>query len=363
MLHSLLIANTLLTIELFTMKKISNIILIVSAMLFFNSCSKKEGTQPTETPTDNTVATDESVGAAGISGLNWADGRDNYVDGWVIPSGLTAGDDYNTIAAKTEAVLNGFTSNINGVNTIRIPINPPSVADSWWGNYTAVIDKATSKGFKVIIACWEGASSKDGIIDNTTSFWTMWNTVVNKYQGNSKVYFEPFNEPHGYTLSQLTAIYAQFLSNYPNVPKGRIILDGQGYSENVTGVGGDSRFSSCLLGLHNYAFWATRSAAEWRSDWRSRIGSYGSRTVITEFGATMSSGKDFQNGSQSDNEIAYIVATSDVCRNDKIASVYWPGLRDGDSYSMTTRGGSGNNITISTVNASGVFRLRYGWGL
>lgn len=345
------------------MKKIFNVVLIGSTILFFNSCSKKDNSPATETPTDNTTVTNEAVGAAGISGLNWADGRDNFVDGWVIPSGLTAGDDSNTVAAKTEAVLNGFTTNINGVNTIRIPINPPSVADSWWGRYSAVIDKATSKGYKVIIACWEAASTRDGIIDNTTNFWAMWTTVVNKYQGNNKVYFEPFNEPYGYTLSQLTTIYAQFLSTFPNVPKGRIILGGQGYSENVTGVGADTRFSSCLLSLHNYAFWASRSAAEWRTDWRNRIGAYGNRTVITEFGAGMNSGKDYQNGSQSDNEIAYIVATSDVCRGDKIASVYWPGLRDGDSYSMLTRGGSGTNITISTVNASGVFRLRYGWGL
>ena len=338
--------------------------LLFGACLLFSNCAKKSATPDSDTPADDTqTASTESVGAAGIAGLNWADGRDNFVDGWVIPSGLTASDSYSTVAAKTDAILNGFASRVSGVNTIRIPINPPSVAQSWWGSYTGAIDKATAKGWKVIIGCWEGASSKDGIIDNITDFWTMWTTVVNKYQSNGNVYFEPFNEPHGYSLSALESIYAQFLSTFPNVPRGRIVLDGQGYSENVTGVGADSRFSSCLLGLHNYAYWATHSAADWRTDWRNRIGSYGSRTVITEFGATMNSGKDYQNGSQSDNEIAYIVATSDVCRNDKIASVYWPGLRDGDSYSLLNRGGSGTSITISTVNASGVFRVRYGWGL
>jgi len=344
------------------MKKLLTVMLPFVCMLFFGRCAKKNSA-PQATTDDTIGVSTESVGAAGISGLNWADGRDNFVDGWVIPSGLTASDNYSTIAAKTDAVLNGFSSQVSGVNTIRIPVNPPSVSQSWWGNYTAVIDKATSKGWKVIVGCWEGASSKDGIIDNTTDFWAMWTTIVNKYQGNGNVYFEPFNEPHGYTLSQLTTIYAQFLSTFPNVPRGRIVLDGQGYSENVTGVGADSRFSSCLLGLHNYAYWGTHSATDWRTDWRNRIGAYGSRTVITEFGATMNSGKDYQNGSQSDNEIAYIVATSDVCRNDKIASVYWPGLRDSDSYSLLNRGGSGTSITISTVNASGVFRLRYGWGL
>lgn len=303
------------------------------------------------------------VGAAGISGVNWADGRDNFVDGWVIPSGLTASETYSSASAKANAIITGFQNNIAGINTVRLPINPPSVAESWWGSYTGAIDMTLSKGMKVILACWESASSRDGKIDNTTAFWTMWTTVVNKYGGNANVYFEVFNEPHGYTLSQLTAIYAEFLSRFPNVPRGRILLGGTGYSENVTGIGADSRFSSCLLSLHNYAFWATRTTAGWESDWRSRMGSYASRTVVTEFGATMNSGKDYQNGPQSDNEIAYIVGSSNVFRNDKVASVYWPGLRDNDSYSLLRRGGSGTNITISTVSSTGVFRLRYGWGL
>lgn len=303
------------------------------------------------------------VGAAGIAGVNWADGRDNFVDGWVIPSGLTASDDYNTVSAKANSILSAFQANMSGVNTVRLPINPPSVLEAWWGRYTGAIDRATSKSMNVILACWEGASSRNGTIDNTTTFWQMWDVVIAKYGGNSRVYFEVFNEPHGYSLSALTAIYAQFLSRYPNVSRGRILLGGTGYSENVTAIGADSRFSSCLLSLHNYAFWATRTTAQWEADWRSRFGSYASRTVVTEFGATMTSGKDYQNGPQSDNEIAYIVGSSNVFRNSKVASVYWPGLRDNDSYSIQRRGGSGTNITLSTTNSSGVFRIRYGWGL
>ncbi len=328
--------------------------------LVWASCKKDDvPTQPQIIETPNT----EVPISINIAGLNWADGRDNFVDGWVIPSGLTAGDNYNTVMTKTEAILNGFSTEVKGVNTIRIPINPPSVTEAWWNAYQGVIDKATAKGFKVIIACWEGESSKDGLIDDTNKFWIMWDIVVAKYQDNANVYVEPFNEPHGYSLSQLTAIYQHFLDRYPNLTRRRIILDGQGYAENVTGVGGDARFKSCLLGLHNYAFWASRSESAWQADWRNRYGNYASRTVITEFGAGMSSGKDYQNGNQGDNEIAYITATSEVCKNDKIASVYWPGLRDGDSYSLLSRSGSGTNITLSTVNSSGVFRLRYGWGL
>lgn len=342
------------------------LILSASALCYLLAgCSKKDNVLPAaatiEPPVKEAVAVN-AVGAAGIAGVNWADGRDNFVDGWVIPSGLTASDTYTTVSAKANAVLSGFQTNIAGVNTVRLPINPPSVLESWWGAYTGAIDRALSKNMKVILGCWESASSKNGIIDNTTQFWSMWQTVVNKYGSNNNVYFEVFNEPHGYTLAQLTTIYAEFLSRYPSVPKGRIILSGTGYSENVTGVGADSRFTSCLLALHNYAYWATRTTAGWEADWRSRMGTYKNRTVVTEYGATMTTGKNY-NGSQSDNEVAYIVGSCNVFRNDGVASVYWPGLRDDDTYSIQRRGGSGTSITMTTTNASGVSRIRYGWGL
>ncbi|SKC44087.1 cellulase family glycosylhydrolase [Ohtaekwangia koreensis] len=348
------------------MKKLILPVVAFTLFTLLHACVSEELVTPDNTSTTTTTTVDQSnakVGAAGISGVNWADGRDNFVDGWVIPSGLTSNDSYNSASAKADAVVSGIIKNLSGVNTIRLPINPPSVAERWWGSYTGAIDKTLNKGMKVILACWESSSSKDGRIDNNTAFWKMWTTVIKKYGGNNNVYFEVFNEPHGYSLSQLTGIYAEFLSKFPNVPRGRILLSGTGYSENVTGVGADKRFSSCLLSLHNYAWWGKRSTAGWEKDWRSRMGNYKNRIVVTEFGAPMSTRKDYRNGPQSENEIAYIVGGSNVFRNDQVASVYWPGLRDDDSYSLLRRGGSGNNITISTVNASGVFRVRFGWGL
>jgi endoglucanase len=305
-----------------------------------------------------------AVGAASIAGVNWADGRDNFVDGWVIPSGLASSDNYTTISAKANSILAGFQTNMPGVNTVRLPINPPSVLEAWWGAYNGAVDRAISRNMNVILACWESASSRNGLIDNATAFWQMWDVVIAKYGTNSRVFFEVFNEPHGYSLTDLTNIYAQFLSRYPNVSRGRIILGGTGYSENVTAVGADSRFSSCLLALHNYAFWNTSrtTVAAWEQDWRSRFGSYASRTVVTEYGATMTNGKNYTGAANNDHEIAYIQGATNVFRTDKVASVYWPGLRDGDSYAAQTRGGSGTNITLTTTNATGVQRIRYGWG-
>ncbi|HEY8936413.1 MAG TPA: RICIN domain-containing protein [Cyclobacteriaceae bacterium] len=341
------------------MKKLKILACLAFISLFLVNCQNDPDVQ--KTVSLKPTSTSNAVGAASIAGVNWADGRDNFVDGWVIPSGLTSSDSYSTVSAKANAILSGFQMNMPGVNTVRLPINPSSVLESWWGAYTGAIDQAVSKNMKVILGCWESASSRDGLVDNTTDFWNMWQAVVNKYGSTSNVYFEVFNEPHGYSLTNLTALYAEFLSRYPSVPRGRIILGGTGYSENVTQVGADSRFTSCLLSLHNYAYWATRTTAGWESDWRSRIGSYASRTVVTEFGSTMTTGKNYV-GSQSDNEVAYLVGSTNVFRTDGVASVYWPGLRDGDTYSIQTRGGSGNNITLTTTNLSGVHRIRYGWG-
>lgn len=338
-----------------------NEILLYCLILLLCSCSKKDaGNNSSTPPTDTATVTMVPVAMAGV---NWADARDNFVDGWVIPSGLEAGDDYNTVSAKANAILSGFQTNMPGMNTVRLPINPPSVSDVWWSRYTGAIDKAVSKNINVILCPWESASSRNGMIDDTTAFWKMWDTVITKYDTTSKVFFEVFNEPYGYSYSALTDIYAQFLSRYSKIPRSRVLLGGTGYSENVTAIGADSRFNGCLLALHNYAFWTTRTLSGWESDWRNRYGNYALRTVVTEFGAGMTTGKDYNSTANSDNEIAYIQGSTNVFRSDKISSVYWPGLRDGDSYSIQTRSGSGTNIILTITNASGVARIRYGWRL
>ncbi|WP_147302958.1 RICIN domain-containing protein [Marinoscillum furvescens] len=321
---------------------------------------------PSVTPNEPQVAMSavpSGPGGPGIAGVNWADQRDNFVDGWVIPSGLLATDNYTTVSAKADAILTGFQTNLPGVNTVRLPVNPSSVLSSWWSAYKGAIDKALAKNMKVVLSYWEGASSRDGRMDNVTEFWDMWDAIVADYQNSSNVYFEPFNEPHGYTLSELSTIYDDWLTTYSAVSHNRIILGGTGYSENVTGIGADSRFSGCYLALHNYAFWTTHSStAAWEQDWNNRIGSYASRTVVTEYGAGMTTGKDYLGSVGGDNEIAYIQGSTNLFRNSGISSIYWPGLRDGDSYSIQTRSGSGTSITLSTTNASGAQRIRYGWG-
>jgi len=292
-------------------------------------------------------------GANGICGFNWADARDNFVDGWVIPSGLSSDDNYSTVQSKANTILSAFQD--AGANTVRLPINPPSVLESWWGSYKGAIDKARSKGMMVILACWESASSKNGLVDNTTDFWNMWETVVDDYGGNSGVFFEVFNEPHGYSTANLISLYNSWLDNYPGVPQNRVVLGGTGYSENVSNIGGS--FSNCLLSQHLYSWWGNYTTiSEWQNDLSNRIGGYESRTILSEFGAPMTTGKNYTGAINGDADIAFIQAMTDYCYGG-LASTYWPGLKDDDSYTLYTYDGS-----MHLTNSSGLERLQYAWG-
>ena len=161
------------------------------AALALCGCKKEAAVQ--QQP--NTVTTNVSSGglktlsstpASALKGVNWACSADNFSDTILVLSGLTSADSYSTVTAKTNSLLTSLVTN-TGANTIRIPVNYATTSQSWWNSYTAVIDAATAKGLNVIIGCWEGSSSKDGKIDNTTQFWSMWQTVVNKYGSSTKL--------------------------------------------------------------------------------------------------------------------------------------------------------------------------------
>src|SRR3954464_13962715 len=141
-----------------------------------------------------------SAATNSFRGVNWADARDNYVNGWVIPSGLTASDSYSTVYTKADGVIGGFQS-LLGANTVRLPINPQSVNSAWWASYKAAFDSALAHGMKVIVSYWEADHAKDGYVDNPAAWNPMGARVTADYAGNSNVYFEPMNEPFGYSLS------------------------------------------------------------------------------------------------------------------------------------------------------------------
>jgi endoglucanase len=308
------------------------------------------------------------VPAAGVTsdfrGVNWADERDNFVDGVLVLGGLSTSDSYATTQAKANGILSGFQTNL-GANTVRMPVNFATVSGSYWNSYTGAIDLATSKGMRVILSYWEASSSRDGLVDNLTQFWSMWQTIVTKYAGNANVYFEPMNEPHGYSDADWKNIAAQWLTNYPSVPKGRIIVSGAGFNQRLTTIGSDSRFDGTLISRHIYQFFDTSRTTEeaWRESLRSSVGSYASRVIITEWGAPMTDGRNYNAPSTTDSFVAFIRGVANEARAEQLGTVYWPGVRPNDAYRMQTITGTGTNLSLTTTSTSGRDQLRVSWGL
>ncbi|MBN1170789.1 MAG: cellulase family glycosylhydrolase [Micromonosporaceae bacterium] len=305
------------------------------------------------------ITHDAAAATNSFRGVNWADERDNYVNGWVIPTGLTASDSYSTVKTKADGILSGF-QDLLGANTVRLPINPESVNSNWWGAYKGTVDSALNHGMNVILSFWAESNSY-GTIPNLSAWNTMWDTVTSDYGGNGRVYFEPMNEPYGYSLSSWVSVCGDWLSRHSTIPRGRVIISGTGYNDNVTGVGAASQLNGTLLSLHFYGYWASdTTTSAWTTNLRNRIGSYASRTIIDEAGAPMTTGLTYTDASNQNTQYtAYFGATTDFTRANQMGVVYWPGLRSGDSYSITRQSGSG----LAVNNASGVAQLRWGWGL
>ncbi|MFI1990733.1 RICIN domain-containing protein [Actinoplanes sp. NPDC020271] len=300
----------------------------------------------------------------GFRGVNWADQRDNFVDDTLVLGGLSTSDSYATTQAKANAILTGFVNNL-GANTVRMPVNYATVAGSYWASYTGAIDMATAKGLKVILSYWEGASSRDGLVDNATQYWSLWQTIVTKYSSNANVYFEPFNEPYGYSDADWKNLAAQWLTTYPGVPKGRVIISGAGYNQRLTTIATDTRFDGTLISRHIYQFFdsARHTEDSWRESLRTSVGSYANRVLITEFGATMTDGRNYDSPSTTNDFVAFIRGVAAEARAEGLGTVYWPGVRIADPYRLQEISGSGTALTLTTTNNSGRDQLRYSWGL
>ncbi|MDR6610716.1 ricin-type beta-trefoil lectin domain protein [Leifsonia sp. 1010] len=297
-------------------------------------------------------------GTSEFKGVNWADPRDNYAADAVVPTGLSTSDSRDEVFATAQRILSGFEQNL-GANTVRLPINPASVGTAWWGSYRGAIDAAIARGDKVILSYWEADTSKDGIIDDVPAWTSMWNTVVSEFQHTQNVYFEPMNEPHGYTLAQWVGVTSQWLADHRQVPRNRVVISGTGYNDNVTGVGDAPQLKGTLLSLHFYGYWADHTTeAEWTADLAARVGAYAGRTIIDEAGSPMTIGLNY--GAHNGNVYtSYLAAVTDFARSHRMGIVYWPGLRAGDSYSIESLQPDG---TLTDNSVTGVAQLKWGYG-
>jgi hypothetical protein len=307
-------------------------------------------------------AADAGQGPQSFHCVNWADPRDNFVNGNLELSGLSsASDTYATVQAKASDILGEFQTKLKA-DSIRIPINEPTVSGTWWAAYKGVIDTAIGKGMKVVIAYW---AYQNGRPADATAFRNMWQVVVSAYQNSSLVYFDIHNEPYGYSGSTWNDAAAQWLADFPNVPRGRVIVAGTGYDDNVNPVGADPRFAGNILQLHIYGFWHTdwTTKSQWTDSMTKALGPYASRTLVGEWGGPMTTGTDYANTADGDAYRSYVIAVSDVMHQAGMGSCYWPGLRNADSYSMTRLSTNGSPLTLTVTNASGLARLHWAWNV
>jgi hypothetical protein len=299
-------------------------------------------------------------------GVNWADPNDNFITGPNIPVGLSTSDSYATTYAKATAILKGFQS--SGANTVRFGINAATTSSTWWNSYIGAFDAATALGMNVIIAPW----LQNGTVSDTTSFYQMWDTVINKYGGSSNFYFDIMNEPYAYSATNLTNFEAGWLARYPSVPRSRVIVPGLYSDQNLCAVGADSRLAGTLLSIHIYGMFGDSHTTEaaWVSDFEGELCGYASRAVLTEFGVPMNTGVNYDGPRDGTNDISYLYGITDTVRSLGMGSVLWTGVKgttqtvgpgpcENASCAITTLNSNG---TVSVTNQSGLDRLQYGWG-
>jgi hypothetical protein len=224
----------------------------------------------------------------------------------------------------------------------------------------------------VVVAPW----LQNGTIGDTTTFYNMWNVVINKYSGNSHFYFDIMNEPWGYSATDEDNVAAAWVANYPNLSRGHILVPGAYSDQNLCTVGADSRLNGTLLSIHDYTLGGETHPTEaaWITSINNNICGNASRAVFTEFGVPMNTGVNYDGPKDGTNNVSYLYAVTDNSRNLGMGTIIWVGVKGASqtagpgpcfnaSCAITSLNGSGTNLSLTINNQSGLDRLQYGWGM
>ena len=275
---------------------------------------------------------------ASIHCFNWADAGDNFQKGALVLTGLSANDSHDTVLASSNAILSGFRTAL-GANTFRIPINETTVnTATTWAAYKGIFDAAISQNMKVIVAYWLPPGSNH--VADTTTWNTMWKTVVDAYVSSDLVYFDVFNEPSGYSATAFVTLVQQWMTANPSVPANRVIVAGTTTDIDVNQQ--EAALPNCLLSLHIYdSVGNTVAAAE--AAVKTHAGPYYNRTIVTEYvGASL-----FMQGITTQMK-AY-----------GMGSCYWAGLEGTGGIAKLS--GTAPNYTLTVNNATTLATIQSGW--
>jgi hypothetical protein len=305
---------------------------------------------------DATVDSGSTADAAGGSGddssasdggntaswhcFNWADQGDNFQTGALVLTGMTATDTNATVVANATAILTGFQT-VLGANSVRIPINEPTATTAaTWAAYKGIIDAAISQNMKVMIGYWliPGVNH----IPDLTSFYAMWQVVVDAYATNDLVYFDVFNEPSGYSAEDFITLVVNWKAQYPTVPPDHIVVAGTTTDIDVNVQGADPRLTASLLNIHIYDN-GTETAATAEANLKTHVGPYYYRTIVSEYaGGT-----------------AFLTGLTTQMKAWQMGSCFWAGL-EGTS-GIAKLNGTAPNYTLTVNNASELALIQSGW--
>jgi len=335
------------------------LLLIFCSGIFLSNCNKNEDSQVNPSPASTTVGNKlkATTNTLSLRGINWADPNGNAPTGVVLPSGLTASS--TASQAATVATRIALAVKASGGTTIRMPINYGTTSNSsYWAVYQSAINAVVSNGCKVILCYW---CPTGGSITSMTEWNSIWASVDNVYKNNANVLYEPINEPFSYNATDLLNIYGGFMTTY-SPAAGKCIFDGTGYAMDVTSIGGDSRISTQYLGLHAYWwFWGNYNVwSTYYNTMSSKVGSYASRTVVTEVGVETMRTYDFywqwQTGAQ--NDAAFLTGSLSYAKDNSIGTIAWSGVNDIDTYRWYVA-----NDNLVEVNPGCANMYRWSWGL
>jgi hypothetical protein len=272
--------------------------------------------------------------------FNWADAGDNFQTRALLLTGLANTDSYDTVLAKSNAILSGFKT-VLGANSFRIPINETTVnTATTWAAYKGIFDAAISQNMKVMVAYWLPPGSNH--VADTTTWNTMWKTVVDAYVSNDLVYFDVFNEPSGYSATAFITLVQQWMTANPTVPANRVVVAGTTTDIDVNQQG--AALPNCLLSLHIYDSVGNTVAAA-QAAVKTHAGPYYNRTIVTEYvGQSL-----FMQGITAQMK-AY-----------GMGSCYWAGLEGTNGAAIAKVNGTGTNLTLTVNNAATLAIIQSGW--
>ena len=219
-------------------------------------------------------------------GMNWAVLGDNFSTGPLVVQGLSQSDSNATVRAKANALYDDMASTM-GVNTVRLPINTHTVAARRGGTPTGAPSTPPPPADSRSSSPTGRTAPPPAAGSRTSPRGTRCGPrVTNTYGSNTNVYFEPMNEPHGYSSAEWRNVAANWLSYHYSAVPGRVLIGGTGFSQDLRDICNDSRFNATLLSFHYYAFfYGAMTYDAFRSHIQTRLGNCASRAVATEFGA------------------------------------------------------------------------------